>query len=74
MKDDKKRRAAVDSGFKSDTLHKGKVMGADDGINPEQLFAATWAACFIEAMQLAAVKRKITPPEDEAIETEIEYN
>jgi hypothetical protein len=32
------------------------------GINPEQLFAAGWSACFIKAMRLVAGKMKVAPP------------
>jgi lipoyl-dependent peroxiredoxin len=33
--------------------------GDGDGANPEQLFAAGWAACFTSAMQFVAGKKKI---------------
>ncbi len=33
--------------------------GTGDGTNPEQLFAAGWAACFATSMQLVARQRKI---------------
>jgi len=37
-----------------------KELGGDgDGTNPEQLFAAGYAACFASAMQLVARKQKI---------------
>jgi osmotically inducible protein OsmC len=41
------------------------------GTNPEQLFAAGWSACFLSAIKLVAGKRKITLPEDVAIDAEI---
>lgn len=33
--------------------------GTGDGTNPEQLFAAGYAACFATSMQLVAQKKKI---------------
>jgi osmotically inducible protein OsmC len=35
-----------------------------NAINPEQLFAAGWSACFEGAMGLAARKMKVTSPAD----------
>lgn len=42
------------------------------GTNPEQLFGAGWSACFEGAMGIAARKRRITLPEDTAIDAEID--
>jgi lipoyl-dependent peroxiredoxin len=42
------------------------------GTNPEQLFAAGWAACFISAMGLVANKMKVKLPADAAIDAEID--
>jgi len=42
------------------------------GTNPEQLFAAGWSACFLSAIKLVAGKKKITLPEDVAIDAEID--
>src|SRR3954466_1464232 len=42
------------------------------GTNPEQLFAAGWAACFMRAIGLAASQRKITLPADRAIDAEVD--
>jgi lipoyl-dependent peroxiredoxin len=42
------------------------------GTNPEQLFAAGWSACFEGAMGIAASKRRITLPEDTAIDAEVD--
>jgi Ohr subfamily peroxiredoxin len=36
------------------------------------LFAAGWSACFLSAIKLVAGKRKITLPEDVAIDAEID--
>ena len=43
-----------------------------DGTNPEQLFAAGWAACFEGALTLAARAMKITPLIEPAIDAEID--
>ncbi|MEU1345747.1 organic hydroperoxide resistance protein [Streptomyces sp. NPDC005775] len=40
------------------TLQK-ELGGTGDGTNPEQLFAAGYAACFATSMQLVAQKKKI---------------
>src|ERR1700733_14634361 len=42
------------------------------GTNPEQFFAAGWAACFISAMGLVANKMKVRLPADVAIDAEID--
>src|SRR5215510_15604324 len=41
------------------------------GTNPEQLFAAGWSACLEGAMGIAANKRRLTLPEDTAIDAEV---
>lgn len=42
------------------------------GVNPEQLFAAGWSACFEGAMGLAARKMKVTLPTDLSIDAEVD--
>ena len=42
------------------------------GTNPEQLFAAGWSACFEGALGIAARKRRLTLPEDTAIDAEVD--
>jgi Ohr subfamily peroxiredoxin len=44
------------------------------GTNPEQLFAAGWAACFESAIALAARKRKVALPTDVTIDAEVDLN
>ena len=44
------------------------------GTNPEQLFAAGWSACFEGAMVIEARKKRITLPEDTAIDAEVDLN
>jgi Ohr subfamily peroxiredoxin len=46
--------------------------GVGTGTNPEQLFAAGWSACFESAMALAARKKRITLPDDLAIDAEVD--
>jgi Ohr subfamily peroxiredoxin len=43
-----------------------------NGTNPEQLFAAGYAACFIGAMKAVAPKLKLTVPQDAAIDSEVD--
>ncbi|CAN7567472.1 organic hydroperoxide resistance protein [Pseudomonas sp. LjRoot277] len=42
------------------------------GTNPEQLLAAGWSACFIGAMDKAAVALKVTLPSDVAVDAEVD--
>ncbi|KIC95773.1 organic hydroperoxide resistance protein [Flavihumibacter solisilvae] len=42
------------------------------GTNPEQLFAAGWSACFESAIGIAARKRRITLPEELALDAEVD--
>lgn len=42
--------------------------GAGTGVNPEQLFAAGYSACFLGAMKFVAGKEGITVPADAKIE------
>lgn len=46
--------------------------GPGTGTNPEQLFAAGWAACFLGAIRAAAGMMKLRYPADAAIDTEID--
>lgn len=46
--------------------------GAGNGTNPEQLFAAGYAACFIGAIKAVAGKMKLTVPQDVAIDSEVD--
>jgi osmotically inducible protein OsmC len=47
--------------------------GKGNGTNPEQLFAAGYAACFIGALRVVAGKRHIRIPEDLAIDSEVSF-
>lgn len=46
--------------------------GPGGGTNPEQLFAVGWSACFLSAIKLVAGKEKIAPPDDAAINVEVD--
>jgi lipoyl-dependent peroxiredoxin len=45
--------------------------GGGDGANPEQLFAAGYAACFIGAMKFVAARDKIAMPNDASIDSSV---
>ncbi len=47
--------------------------GKDDGTNPEQLFAAGYAACFIGAIKHVAQTQKIQLPEDLSINSAVSF-
>jgi lipoyl-dependent peroxiredoxin len=55
------------------TLTTPKQLGGDGaaGTNPEQLFAAGYAACFIGAMKAVAGRQKITLPKDVSIQSQV---
>ncbi|MGO4329890.1 organic hydroperoxide resistance protein [Cupriavidus sp. 2TAF22] len=62
-------RAASSDGLLDVKLALPKEMGgAGNGVNPEQLFAAGYSACFIGAMRFVAGQQKITLPADTSIE------
>jgi Ohr subfamily peroxiredoxin len=47
--------------------------GKGNGTNPEQLFAAGYAACFIGALRVAAGKQHIRIPEAVAIDSAVSF-
>jgi Ohr subfamily peroxiredoxin len=55
------------------SLSTPKQLGGDDGTgtNPEQLFAAGYAACFIGAMKAVAARQKLSLPADVSITSEV---
>ena len=55
------------------TLSTPKALGCDDGqgTNPEQLFAAGYAACFIGALKFVAGQEKRSLPSDTHINSEV---
>ena len=42
------------------------------GVNPEQLFASGYSACFLGAMKAVAARQKITLPAETAIDAEVD--
>ncbi|WP_440102685.1 organic hydroperoxide resistance protein [Streptosporangium sp. H16] len=53
-------RVTADDGLLDTTLAIPKELGGAGGAtNPEQLFAAGWAACFLGAVRRAAAQRKV---------------
>jgi len=50
------------------TIPKELGGGGGEGTNPEQLFAAGYAACFTGALKLVASQQKVTIPEQTTIE------
>ncbi len=46
-----------------DTRPPKALGGSGDGTNPEQLFSAGYAACFLSALRLVAGKARVTLPE-----------
>lgn len=65
--------AKSDDGRLDVTLSTPKGLGGDDGkgTNPEQLFAAGYAACFIGALKLVAGQEKVKLPADTHINSEV---
>ena len=65
--------AKSDDGRLNVKLSTPKGLGGDDGqgTNPEQLFAAGYAACFIGALKFVAGSEKIALPSDTHINSEV---
>lgn len=66
-------KAASNDGRLTVGLSTPKELGGagGDGTNPEQLFAAGYAACFIGAMKAVGGKMKIAVPADVSIDSEV---
>ena len=66
--------AKTDDGHLDVKLGLPKQMGGkDDGTNPEQLFAAGYAACFIGAMKFVAGTQKVQLPDDVSINSSVAF-
>ena len=66
--------AKTDDGKLDVRLGMPKVMGGkDDGTNPEQLFAAGYAACFIGAMKAVGQMQKLQIPQDVSIDSNVSF-
>jgi osmotically inducible protein OsmC len=65
-------RAISSDGLLDVKLAVPKEMGgAGGGTNPEQLFAAGYAACFIGAMRAVAAQKKAVLPSDVSIDSSV---
>lgn len=62
-------KASTEDGSFTVTLATPKELGGGGGTgnNPEQLFAAGYAACFLGALKFVAGKEKVTVPQDAAV-------
>jgi lipoyl-dependent peroxiredoxin len=45
---------------------------AGTGTNPEQLFAATWSACYLSAVKIVSHAMKVNLPPDVSVDAEID--
>src|SRR5690606_34514330 len=62
-------RAVTSDGQLDVKLAKPVEMGGDGaGLNPEQLFAAGYSACFLGAMKFVAAQDNLVVPDDASIE------
>jgi Ohr subfamily peroxiredoxin len=66
-------KAASADGLLSVSLSLPKSLGGrgDEGTNPEQLFAAGYAACFLGAVKLVARTRKIVPSGEPSVTAKV---
>ena len=66
--------AKTDDGKLDVKLDPPRVMGGGGtGTNPEQLFAAGYAACFIGSIKFLANSQKIQVPADTSIESSVSF-
>lgn len=66
-------KAQSDDGRFAVELSVPKELGGPggEGTNPEQLFAAGYAACFLGALKLVARQRKVTLPDNASITAKV---
>lgn len=63
---------ADDGSFKADLAVPKELGGpGGDGLNPEKLFAAGYAACFMGAMRHYAASKKIAVPDDATVQVSV---
>lgn len=66
--------AKSDDGKLSVKLNPPKEMGGNgDGTNPEQLFAAGYAACFLGSMKFVAGTQKLSLPAETSIDADVHF-
>ena len=65
--------SAVDDGSFTATLVTPKELGGagGEGVNPEQLFATGYAACFLGALRFYAGQKKIDVPDDASVSVSV---
>jgi Ohr subfamily peroxiredoxin len=65
--------ATVEDGALALTLATPRALGGGDdaGTNPEQLFAASYAACFLSALRFVANRRRLIIADDSAVVTAV---
>ena len=51
---------------------RSKTTRGRDATDPEQLFAAAWSACFLDALRLAGRRLDVTLPGGLAVEAEVD--
>jgi Ohr subfamily peroxiredoxin len=56
-----------------DTNHPKEMGGSGEGTNPEELFSAGYAACFLGALRLTARNEKIDLDEASAITAQVSF-
>ena len=66
-------RASTSDGALTLTLVTPKELGGPggDGVNPEQLFASGYAACFLGAIKFVAGRRKIRVADDASVKAAV---
>lgn len=65
-------RAILGDSDTSFTLAAPKALGGNGaGVNPEQLFAAGYAACFLSALKHVAATQKVALPAEAATEVQV---
>lgn len=66
-------KAASNDGLLTVSLSLPKALGGPggDGTNPEQLFAAGYAACFLGAVKLVARQKKVALTDDASITAKV---
>ncbi len=53
--------------------HPKEMGGNGQGTNPEQMFAAGYAACFLGAMKFVAGQQKLALPRETRIDAEVDF-
>ena len=64
---------STDGRIDLDTRPPKEMGGSGEGVNPEILFSAGWAACFLGALRLVARNEKITIDDASAITAQIGF-